>query len=224
MRLLSVMAALALLTVVAAKPAAAVESAIELLDAPVSYTADFTLTGPRGTYRGKVWHAKGRERREVATSGGGQGVLIQRDTGNAYLLGLSGRWYVGLSLAAAGAFAGGLDGWTVTRTKVGDEIVGGIRATRWKARADGPKGGFSGHVWTSRDGIVVKAAGTIDKASGDDQAVEMVLSGLKVGSVDARLLELPQGWFGLDLRKLPAERVAQAIEAAKPLLEGNGGR
>lgn len=212
-------AALALITLIASKPATA-ELALDLLDAPVAYSADFTLSGPRGTYHGKVWHAKGRERRDVATSGGGQGLLIQRESGMAYLLGLSGRWYVGLSLKAAGAFAGGLDNWTVVRTKAGEDNVAGIRATRWKVRADGPKGGFSGHVWISRDGIVVKAAGVVDKADGDDQVVEMVLSGLKVGSVDARMLDVPQGWFGLDLRKLPPERVEQAIEAAKPLLEG----
>jgi hypothetical protein len=223
MRYTAIIAA-TMMGLVAASPGNAAESALDLLDTPASYSADFTLVGPRGTYNGKVWHAKGRERRDVDTSGGGQGVLIHRDTGAAYLLGLSGKWYVGLSLQAASAFAGGLDGWRVERTRQGEDSVAGIRTTRWKARAEGPKGGFTGDIWTSRDGIVVKALGHVDKADGDDQPVNMELSRLKVGPVDARMLDLPQGWFGLDLRKMPADRVEQAIEAARPLLEGGKGK
>ena len=205
-------------------PAAiAAEAALDLLDASVSYTADFTVSSPRGAYAGKVWHAPGRERREVATSGGGQGVLILRDSDAAYVLGLSGKWYVGVSLKAAGALAGGLDSWRVERSKLREETIAGIRATRWKVRADGPKGGFTGEMWTSRDGIVVKAVGVVDNPNGDDQPVEMALSGLKVGTVDRQKLELPQGWFGFDLRKVPADRIEQAIEGIKPLLEGRKG-
>lgn len=206
-----------------ARPAKAAEAALDLLDTATPYTADFTISSGRGTYHGKVWHAKGRERREVATSGGGQAVLLMRDADAAYLLGLSGKWYVGLSLRAAGALAGGLDSWQITRTKLREETVAGLKATRWKARAEGPKGGFVGEIWTTRDGIVVKAVGTIDNANGDDSPVEMTLSGVRVGAVDRQMLELPQGWFGFDLRKVPAERVEQAIEGLKPMLEGRKG-
>ena len=215
---------LALFLTILAHAAMAAEVALDLLDAPVSYTADFTVSSPRGAYAGKVWHAPGRERRDVATSGGGQGVLILRDTDAAYVLGLSGKWYVGVSLKAAGTLAGGLDSWRVERSKLREESVAGIRATKWKVRADGPKGGFTGEIWTSRDGIVVKAVGVVDNPDGDDQPVEMALSGLRVGAVDRQKLELPQGWFGFDLRKVPADRIEQAIEGIKPLLEGRKGR
>ncbi len=204
--------------------ASAAEPALDLLDAPVAYTADFTVTSARGSYQGKVWHEQGRERREVATAGGGQGVLILRDRDLAYLLGISGKWYVGLSLRSAGAVVGGLESWQVERSRVREESVAGLRATRWKTRADGPRGGFVGEIWTSREGIVVKATGTLNSADGDDGPVEMALSNLRVGQVDRRMLELPQGWFGFDLHQVPPERVEQAVAALKPLLEGRRGQ
>ena len=200
------------------------ESALAVLDSPVPYTADFSISSPRGTYHGKFWHAKGMERRDVATSGGGQGILIRRDQNAAYLLGLSGRWYVGLSLSAVGSLAGGLDAWRVERTRMRDETVAGIAATRWKTHAEGPKGGFTGEIWTSRDGIVVKAVGVLDNPAGDDSPVEMTLSGLKLGAVEPGRLDLPQGWFGLDLGKVPADRLAQTLEGLKPMLEGRSGK
>ena len=207
-----------------AQAARAAEAALDLLDVPVSYTAGFSITSARGTYHGTVWHAPGLERREVATSGGGQGVLIDRKADAAYLLGGSGKWYVGLSLRAAAGMAGGVDSWRATRTRIREEAVGGIRATRWKTRAEGPRGGFSGEVWTSREGIVVRAVGTLSSIDGDDTPVEMVLSDLRVGTVDARMLELPKGWFGFDLRQVPPEKVVQAVESLKPLLEARKGR
>ena len=196
------------------------EPALDLLDSAISYRADFTVSSSRGTYQGQVWHSHGSERRDVATSGGGQGILILRDSDAAYVLGLSGKWYVGVSLQAAGALAGGLDAWRVERSRLREESVAGIRATRWKVRADGPKGGFAGDIWTSREGIVVKAVGVVENPNGDDSPVEMSLSRLQVGPVDRHMLEVPKGWFGFDLRKVPADRIEQAVAGIKPLLEG----
>lgn len=204
--------------------ALAAEPALDILDSPESYSADFTVTSSRGTYHGQVWHMHGLERRDVETKGGGQGVLIDRAHDAAYLLGLSGKWYVGLSLQAAGGIAGGLDAWTVERSRVREESVGGRRVTRWKTRAEGPKGGFSGDIWTTREGIVVKASGLMSSAEGDDSLVEMSLSNLRLGLADRQMLELPKGWFGFDLRKVPPDKIVQAVESIKPLLEGRKAR
>lgn len=202
----------------------AAEAAMDLLDVPVSYTAAFSVSSSRGTYHGTVWHVPGLERREVATAGGGQGVLIDRAADAAYLLGTSGKWYVGLSLRAAAGMVGGLDAWRATRTKVREENVAGLRATRWKTRAEGPKGGFAGDVWTSREGIVLKASGVLSSADGDDSPVEMALSNVRIGAVDRQVFELPKGWFGFDLRQVPPEKVVQAVESLKPLLDARKGR
>ncbi|KIL98316.1 hypothetical protein CCC_03599 [Paramagnetospirillum magnetotacticum MS-1] len=204
--------------------ALAAEPALDLLDVPVSYAAAFSVTSSRGTYHGRVWHAPGLERREVATTGGGQGILIDRKADSATLLGLSGKWYVGLSLRAAAGMVGGLDAWQANRTRLRDETVGGLRATRWKTLAEGPKGGFSGDIWTSRDGIVVKAVGVLSSADGDDSPVEMTLSDVRVGPVDRQMFDVPKGWFGFDLRQVPPDKVVQAVESLRPMLEGRKGK
>jgi hypothetical protein len=201
--------------------ARAAESALDLLDAPVAYTAAFTVSSDKGTYRGRVWHQPGRERREWETNGGGQAVIVRRDTDAAYLLKPTGKWYVGLGLKAVAALAGGLDGMQVDRRKLRDETVAGVRATRWKTRAEGPRGRFDGDLWTTAAGIVVKVAGTVAEPGGAPSRVEMALADLDLGEpVDAALFDPPKGWFGMDLRQVPPDRIEQAVEGLKPLLEG----
>lgn len=201
-------------------PARAAEKAIDLLDVPVSYTADFTVSSDRGTYSGTVWHAFGRERRDFGTAGGGQSVLLRRDTDSAYLMKPSGRWYVGLGFQAVGALAGGIDGLVVERRKLAEEKVGAIRATRYKVAATGAKGArFDGDAWFSKEGILVRADGWLSEGGGKESQVEMELSNLRVGAVDDRKFELPAGWLGMDLRAVPPDRIAQALEGIKPMLE-----
>lgn len=203
-----------------ALPALARENALDLLDAATPYTANFYVSSDKGTYHGIVWHAQGRERREFETRGGGQALLLRRDTDSAYLMKPSGRWYVGLALNAAIGLAGGIDGMVVKRTKVKDDTVSGIRATQYRVDASAAKGGrFDGDAWFSKEGILVKAVGVISTPKGQRMPVETGLSGLKLGAVDERKFELPAGWLGMDLRSVPAERIEQAMESLRPMLE-----
>lgn len=214
----TVVAAIVVLTVQGAQAA---ERAIDLLDVPVSYTADFTVSSDKGTYSGKVWHAFGRERRDFGTSGGGQSILLRRDTDSAYLMKPSGRWYVGLGFRAVGQLAGGIDSLTVERRRVGEETVGGIRATRYKVTATGPKGSrFDGDAWFSKEDILVRATGWLSEGGGKEMGVEMTLTNLKVGRVDESVFEVPAGWLSMDLRSVPPEKIAQAVEGLRPMLEG----
>ncbi len=206
--------------VLMAQGAQAAERAIDLLDVPVSYTANFTVSSDKGTYSGTVWHAFGRERRDFGTAGGGQTILLRRDTDSAYLMKPSGRWYVGLGFQAVGQLAGGIDSLTVDRRRVREENVGGIRATRYKVAATGPKGArFDGDAWFSKEDILVRATGWLSEGGGKEMEVEMTVSNLKVGRVDERMFELPAGWLGMDLRSVPPEKIAQAVEGLRPMLE-----
>jgi hypothetical protein len=201
--------------------AQAADSALDLLDAPVAYTAQFYVTGERGTFHGSVWHRPGRERRDWDTADGGQAVLLERGNDSAYLLKPSGRWYVGIGLHAAASLAGGLDGMSVDRHKLRDEVVAGIRATRYRVAATAGKSGrFDGDAWFSADGILVKAAGTLTAPDGQASQVETGLSQVVLGRVDDAHFALPKGYFGMDLRSVPADRLQQAVESMKPMLEG----
>jgi hypothetical protein len=205
----------------AAAPSRAAERALDLLDAAVSYTADFTVSSDKGTYSGLLWHQPGRERRSYATKGGSQTILIRRDLDAAWLMKPSGKWYLGVSLKALGVIAGGIDNLTVSRTPLGDEDVNGHRAARYRVVGQGPRGGrFDGDAWFTREGIMVKAAGTLTDPDGKRSPVQTELSRLNIGRVDAKNFELPSGWMGMDLRSVPADSLAQALESLKPLLEG----
>lgn len=211
---------LVIFALAASSAAGAVERAIDLLDVPVSYSAEFYVTSAKGTYRGSLWHAPGRERRDYDTSGGGQTLLLRRDTDSAYLMKPSGKWYVGLGFTAVGALAGGIDSLSVERHRIGDENVAGIRATRYKVAANGPKNSrFDGDAWFSAEGILVRAKGTATGPDGRRQPVETGLSRLRVGRVDERMFELPSGYFGMDLRSVPPEKIEQAVESLRPMLE-----
>lgn len=220
-------AAAAFAAMLAAGQAGATESAetaLDLLDAPVAYTAHFTVSGPQGSYEGRVWHVHGRERREWVTASGTQAVLIDRGADAAYLLSPAGKWYVGFGLHAAAALAGGLDGLSVERHRLGEETVGGVRATRYRiAATDGEGRRFDGDTWFSRDGIMVKAAGKLT-ADGKVTPVETGLSQLAVGSADPSQLQLPGGYFGMDLRTVPPDQLVKAVNGLKPMLEGRAGR
>jgi len=195
-------------------PAAAGEPALDLLDAPVAYTAHFSVASDQGVYQGSVWHAPGRERRDFDTIGGGQALLLLRGDDAAYLIKPSGRWYVGVGLHAAAALAGGLDAMVVERKALKDETVGGLRATRYKVSAAG--GRFEGDAWFTKDGIMVKAVGTLQGAG----RVETQLSDLVVGRVDESRLAVPPGYFGIDLKSVPPDRLVQAVGSLAPMLEG----
>ena len=213
-------AVLALAAFLLGRAAVAAENALDVLDARVSYIASFYVaSGDKGTYRGQVWHMPGKERRDYQTTGGGQILMVRRDLDAAYLLKPSGKWYVGLGLKAVGALAGGLDAMQVERKKLHDETVAGVKATRWSVHATSPKGRFDGDIWTSREGIVVKLVGMVADENGMASPVEMGLSNLKVVDVDPVTFDLPRGWFGMDLRSVPPEKIQQAVESLKPMLE-----
>ena len=215
-RILAVVACL-----LAARAAMAAETALDLLDAPVAYTAHFTVESPSGTFRGSVWHQPGRERRDWDTAGGGQAVLLDRAADAAYLIKPAGRWYVAFGLHAAAALAGGLDGLVVDRRRIGEQTVAGMRTTRYRVAATAANGGrFDGDAWFSRDGILVKAAGTLTSPGGKTSRVATALTDVTVGHTDAAMLALPSGYFGMDLRSVQAAGLAQAVNGLKPLLEG----
>lgn len=196
-------------------------NALDLLDAPVAYTADFTVSSAKGTYRGQVWHKPGRERRDVQTAKGGQTLLIRRDQDGAWLLKPSGRWYVGLALGAVGQLAGGVDQLRVQRTRTGEGMVAGHKTIRYRINGQAPDGRrFDGDAWFTKEGVMVRARGTLVGRDGRQDPVETELSSLRIGRVDDRVFDLPKGWMGMDLRKVPADSIASAIESLRPLLEG----
>ena len=213
-----------ILNVALVLPVRATERALDLLDVAVSYSADFTVESDQGRYNGKVWHMPGREKRQFVTRDGEQALLLRRDTDSAYLLKPGGKWYVGLGLSAVGSLAGGIDQLTVERTRLGQGSVAGLAAIHYRVKALGPKSSrFDGEAWFSaKEGILLRAKGVLRDARGGENEVETTLSNVRLTALDESVFEPPQGWFGMDLRSVPAERIAQVLETMRPMLQGRG--
>jgi len=199
----------------------AAEKALTVLDAPVAYTANFSVSGPKGQYQGQVWHMPGMERRDYATRGGSQAILLRRDQNAAYLLNPDRRWYVGLGFDAVLALGGDLQDLTVERTVVNEESVAGIKARHERLHATGSHGqSFDGEGWFSKEGICLRIRGTMTDRGQVSSPVETSLTNVRLGRVDSSQFDLPKGWFGLDLKTIPPDKIVPALEKMRPMLEG----
>lgn len=198
--------ALAILLPLLAGPVAAVQAApmpaADVLDAKVDYSADFYVKSDKGTYSGKVYHSAGKDRREFATSGGGQVLLLRRDTNNAYMLTPHQRFYVGMTYQQVSALVGDIEAMDIERTSMGDDTVAGVPTTRYEVSGTSPQGGrFVGDMWFTQDGILMKALGTVT-FNGKETPVETGLRNLRRGHIDPMQFELPADYKGLPLQGL----------------------
>lgn len=213
---------LALICLLSLPRAQAAENALDLLDPPVSYSAEFTLNTDKGPYRGQVWHAPGRERRQYATRSGEQVLLVRRDLDAVYLLKPAARWYVAMNLGAALTLAGSEGALSVERRLLREERVGAQAASRYRVRVTGAEGrDFEGDAWFTPKGILVRADGASTGVDGRIRRIDTTLTRLRQGPVDPALFDIPQGWLGVDLRSVPAESIKGAMKGLKPLLGGN---
>lgn len=182
--------------------AAAAVSVPDLLDAKVQYTAAFYLdVAGQGSYHGSVVHAPGRERREFDTHQGHQALLLRRDIDEATMMWPERKWYLTTSFTAVAQLVGGFDGLTLDRRKTGTEVVGGETCTRFEvtgAQSQGGEGDFEGRMWFTRDGILMKAVGTV-RFSGRDTRIETGLSSLRRINADPAAFTPPSDYKGMPL-------------------------
>jgi hypothetical protein len=195
------MALLAAPRLASAEPA----DVLTLLDAPVEYTADYSLTQDDQTWHGTVVHASGRERRDFTTSLGTQAILLRRDTDQAAVLWPDRKWYLSTSLTALTGLLGGRNDFKVDRHGDGGETIGGERCDRYKVT-----GIFTGRIWITHDGILMRAAGTI-RLRGKDRAIATQLTHLHRAAVDPDSFELPLGYHGIPVNPRLLEGAGGAL-------------
>lgn len=207
-----------------AQSAAADPTALDLLDAPVSYRADFFLKveGEAGRYEGEVHHRPGRHRRDVTTAQGRQVFLFRRDSDQAVMMLPDRNWYLALSFRAVSALVGGAETMVVTRGKGVADRVAGEAVTRYPTQASSPKGGqFKGDTWFTRDGIMVKMAGVV-RYDNRDTRFETALTSLRRGPVAADVFEVPKDYKGLSLLGMDLERMGAMVEGLRRMGQGKG--
>lgn len=167
--------------------------ALSILDAPLDFSADYSLTSDDQTWRGTIIHAPGRERRDFATALGVQAVLLRRDIDQAAVLWPERKWYLSTSLKALAGVFGGTEGVKFNRRRDGTETIGGERCARYLVEGD-----FTGRVWFTSDGILMRAVGIL-RLKGRERTIATQLAHIKRRPIDVDDFELPLGYHGISV-------------------------
>jgi hypothetical protein len=158
-------------------------------DAAYSATATYQFDNDR--YTSTVIADHGRERRVVKTTYGPQTVLVNFPQGKAYLLQAIGAISIDMSSAIAGVDVSRL--YTADAKSLGRETIDGIVVTKFRLTANpADNTGFTGLVWASDDGILVKIDGT-GTYRGQPGRIRVQLGDIRRGPQNSALLEIPKG-------------------------------
>lgn len=162
------------------------------------YSADATVENEEGTTKQKIFVTPTKERKEMLTgSGEGTVQIFRYDNKVMWMLMPSQNMYMEHSIAGKSQ---GNDPaqWTYEDTVVGEEMLNGVKVTKYKTIAtstDGKKyGGFS---WRTKEGINVKQD-LLYKEGNDKKRMLTELSNLQIGGQDPKLFEIPEGFTKFD--------------------------
>ena len=157
----------------------------------VEYSADRIMETEAGTFEGKVYAAKDKERSETTMRGMTSVMILRRDKQLGYMLMPMQKMYQQMDFAKAQQQSGAQPADQVDITEVGSETIEGQSTTKYKLiMKDGSAGGF---MWFTRDGIMVKMD-TVVKSGRDKSRMTITLKNVKVGSQDPSLFEVPAGY------------------------------
>lgn len=160
----------------------------------VEYSADRVMETESGTFEGKVYSAKDKERSETQMKGMTSVMIVRRDKQLGYMLMPMQKMYQQMDFANAQKQSGGQAGDQATITEVGSDTIEGQPTTKYKlVMKDGSAGGF---MWFTRDGILMKMD-TVVKSGRDKSRMTITLKNLKIGSQDASLFEVPSGYTAM---------------------------
>ena len=157
----------------------------------VEYSADRVMETEAGTFEGKVYFAKDKERNETRMRGMTSVTILRRDKQIGWTLMPAQKMYQQMDLAKARQQSGDQPDEQADITEVGSETLEGQPTTKYKLiMKDGSAGGF---MWFTKDGIMVKMDSVV-KSGRKKSRMTLTLKNLQVGSQDASLFELPAGY------------------------------
>jgi len=160
----------------------------------VEYSADRMVETDSGSFEGKVYSAKDRERAETTMQGMQTVMILRRDKQLGWMLMPTQKMYQQLDLAKARQQSGAAPDGEVEITQVGSESVSGFETTKYKLlMKDGSAGGF---IWITPEGIAVKMD-MLSKADGAKTRVTMTLTNVQIGTQDPQLFEVPDGYAAM---------------------------
>jgi hypothetical protein len=178
----------------------------------VEYSADRLVATEAGTFDGKVYFTKDKERLETNAQGMQSVMILRRDQQLGWMLMPAQRMYQKLDLRRAQEQSGSQAADAVTITEEGAETVEGHEATKYKMlMKDGSGGGF---IWITRDGIPIKMD-FLGKSGRDKTRMTVTLTNLTIGPQDPALFEPPGDYKAMP--SFPGFAKGGVLGAAKSL-------
>ena len=160
----------------------------------VEYSADRVVETEAGTFSGKVYSAKDKERAETSMQGMQSVMILRREQQLGYMLMPAQKMYQQLDFAKAQQQSGAAPDSEVEITQVGSETIEGFDTTKYKMiMRDGSAGGF---IWITGEGIAVKMD-MLNKSDGKKTRITMTLTNLQIGAQDPQLFEVPAGYAAM---------------------------
>lgn len=160
------------------------------------FSADITIVGKQGTYRGKIYAEPGALRTDVKLSNGTDASVIERyDKGVEWIL-TPGRHYFVAPINETDDLLSALRNRAarVKRQDLGPAKVGAYPCEEYRVEVAVKRRKLSGWIWVARaramDGFIVKAK---DQTSGE--SVE--LSNIRLERPNSSLFNLPAGYSRL---------------------------
>src|SRR5215472_5843048 len=173
-------------------------AAAMLGDAAISYRAERTVTVNGRSYTGMVFHTPGHDRHEQEIQGIPEVILLDAAAKQGILL------LPGLNSYLPFAFPrlmAELDDPSWRRVPQGEEVVNGVRTTKYRVDHTGGDGSRAqGWLWLSAQGVLMRLDGVVTRAGASaGTSIRMELAGLRLGRQDPQLFQIPPG-----LIKLPS--------------------
>ena len=164
----------------------------------VEYSADSVMQTEDTTTEQHVYVTPTKERREMLTGSGDGAVQIFRyDSKVMWQLMPSEKMYMEHQMGKAAA--NDVSQWDFQETVMGEEVLNGVRVTKYKTIAtstDGKKyGGFS---WRTNQGISIKSD-LLYKEGNEKKRMMTELKNVTVGRQNPQLFEIPQGFTKFDM-------------------------
>jgi hypothetical protein len=181
----------------------ALAAAATLGDAQVGFTADRTLVIDGHSYLGKIWTMPGKERHEQVIQAFHPVFLLRAGSAIAEIVLPQLKTIVQFAMPPELRLLGDP---RLKKHPVGEEAVNGIATTKYAIDETVPEGHATGALWLSRDGILMRLAGSFTRQNGKTATVSWELNHVKIGPQPAALFEAPPGFS-----KLPPEAVAPLL-------------
>lgn len=177
-----------------------------LMERPkVEYSADETLQTEDMSVEQKIFYTPTKERKELKSSSMDAGVdmvqIFRHDNKVLWQVMPSQKMYMEHPFGQSGQQQGppDLSKWDFEETVVGEEVVEGLKVTKYKTIAtstDGKK--FGGFSWRTKEGIPMKMD-LLFKEGTEKTRMTTGLKNVKIGKQDPSLFEIPSGFTKLDM-------------------------